>query len=77
MKSPALKMFHHVVLFLSALGALHVGLLAMGYNVLGVPFLATFARPIEYIFGLSGLISLVTMLFMHSMICDCMGCPRP
>jgi hypothetical protein len=76
MKSPALHMFYHVVFFLSALGALHVGLLAMGYNVLGMPFLMNLAKPIEYIFGLAGLISLVLMIFMHSMVCNCSGCPR-
>ncbi len=71
MKSPALKMAHHVLCFVTALGALHVGLVAMGYNLLGFPFLVAFARPIEYIFGLAGLASLV-MLFMHTAFCDCM-----
>ena len=70
MKSPALKMAHHVLCFVTALGSLHVGLVAMNFNLLGYPFLAPFALPIEYIFGLAGLASLV-MLFMHTAFCDC------
>lgn len=70
MKSPALKMAHHVLCFVTALGSLQVGLGAMGYSLFAFPFLAAFVQPISYIFGLAGLASLV-MLFMHATFCDC------
>jgi len=73
MKSPALRTFHHVVCWLTALGSLHVGLVAMGWNVFGmVPALATLAMPLAYLFGLAGLASLV-MLVMHA-FCGCGSC---
>ena len=71
MKSQGMKLFHHVVCFLTALAAIHVGLMAMGYNLLGMGFLVQFAKPIDYIFGLAG-VAAVVMFFMH-IFCDCAG----
>lgn len=75
MKSPALQLFHHIVDFLTAFAAVHLGLLAMGYNVFGVQFLMNLERPFGYIFGIAGIISLIFMVGMHGMYCDCRGCP--
>lgn len=70
MKSPLGRTVHHVITIIAALGALHVGLLAMGYNMLGLPFLAQFTRPIEYIFGLAGAITLVMCVLCLLNVCD-------
>ncbi len=72
----SMKWLHHAVCFINAFAALHIGLMALGYNFLGMGFLVGFAKPIEYFFGLSGLSGLV-MWFMHVFFCDCAACgPR-
>lgn len=73
MKSHGMKMLHHAVCFLTALAGIHVGLMAMGYNVLHMGMLSGFAMPIEYLFGLAGVAGLV-MWFMHTFFCDCSAC---
>ena len=73
MKSDGMKLLHSVVCLLTSLAALHIGLMAVGYNLLGTGFLGGFARPIEYIFGLAGIAGLV-MWVLHTFFCDCLSC---
>jgi uncharacterized membrane protein YuzA (DUF378 family) len=71
MKSPALRMFHHVLCWVTALGSLHVGLVAMGWNVfVMVPGIAMLAQPVAYLFGFAGLASLVMLVF-HGIFFHC------
>lgn len=73
MKSPAMKSVGIILWALTSLGALHVGLMAMGYNLLAFAPLMSFAKPIEYIIGIAGLISFV-LLVMHGGCCACADC---
>jgi uncharacterized membrane protein YuzA (DUF378 family) len=72
MKSPALRALAGIVWVITAIGCIHIGLLALGYNLLGIQFLAGLTKPIEYIFGAAGVISLL-LFFMHSATCKCNG----
>jgi len=63
-------MLYSAVCLLTSLAALHVGMMAMDYNMLAMGFLANFARPLEMIFGIAGAIGLV-MWVMHTFFCDC------
>lgn len=62
MKS-GMKLLGSVVWVLTALAALHLGLVALGYNVLSLANLGNLEKPLAYVFGLSGVASLV-MFFM-------------
>jgi len=70
MPSHQLKLLHHVLTFICTLAAIHIGLLAVGYNILAIGFLASFAKPIEYIIGLAGLGNLL-LCIMHASFCHC------
>ncbi len=70
MRSPAMKIVASVVWALTAIGCIHIGLLALNYNFLSMAPLVHFARPLEYIFGIAGVISLV-LFVMHSGCCWC------
>jgi hypothetical protein len=72
MKS-ACRLLHHVVEFINAVCAIHVGLLALGYNALEMGLFMQFAKPIEYIFGISGVIGII-MVIMHATLCGCHSC---
>lgn len=72
MSSPVMKMVGMAVWVITALGAVHVGLGALGYNLLAHPMFMSLARPLEYLVGLAGVLSLV-MLVMHGGCCWC-GC---
>lgn len=72
MRSPVVKVLFSVVWFLTAVAAIHIGLMAMGYNMLSMHILANFAKPLEYIFGIAGVISLL-LFFMHTATCKCNG----
>jgi uncharacterized membrane protein YuzA (DUF378 family) len=71
----------NLVWLFSALGALHVGLIAMGYDIFMQPvFLTTlvdWVKPIQYIIGISGLLSLVmyflAMISRNNCSCCCNG----
>ena len=60
--SPVMKLVCKVSMFLSSLAAIHAGLLATGYDVIGSMRLHEYARPIGYIFGIAGLISLIMLI---------------
>lgn len=60
----------HLLYFVNALCALHVGVMQFGYNVLAMPALAGSAMYINYAFGISGILSLV-FLVMHGFSCAC------
>lgn len=72
MNSPVMKMVGTAVWLITALGAVHVGLGALGYNLLAHPVLMGLARPVEYLVGAAGVVSLV-LFVMHSGCCWC-GC---
>jgi hypothetical protein len=59
---------------ITALGSLHAGLLAMGYDLLAHPMLMSFGKILGYGFGIFGAISLV-MFVGHLMgACSCAHC---
>ena len=68
--SPVMKIVAKVAVFLSALAAIHEGLIAVGYNALDVLRLHAYTQPLGYIFGIAGIISLIT-LFMCCMKGHC------
>jgi uncharacterized membrane protein YuzA (DUF378 family) len=70
--SPVMKIVAKVSMFLSSLAAINEGLQAIGYDALSVLRLHEYARPLGYIFGIAGIISLV-MLCMWCMKHGC-GC---
>jgi hypothetical protein len=70
MKSPAMHFIGAAACVISSIGAIHIGLLAMGYNLLNMQFLMGLARPIEYLFGIAGVISLV-LFIMYGCCCHC------
>lgn len=69
-KSPGMYALTAAVWIITAIGSLHVGLMAMGYNMLHMQFLAGLARPIEYIFGIAGVLSLI-LFVVHGSCCHC------
>lgn len=72
MRSPAVKTLASVVWAITSLAAIHIGLSALGYNFLAFPAFSSLARPVEYLIGVSGVISLV-FLVMHGGCCWCGG----
>lgn len=70
--SPAMKIVAKISLLISSLAAIHMGLMEMGYNLVDTMKLAEYSRPLGYIVGIAGVISLV-MLLMWCMKPHC-GC---
>jgi uncharacterized membrane protein YuzA (DUF378 family) len=74
--SPLMKIIAKVSMFISALAAIHMGLMEIGYNALDVLKLGEYARPLGYIVGIAGLISLVMLCMWcmkHHCTCDTKG----
>lgn len=68
------KILMDVTWAVTALGSLHAGMMAMGYNLLAHPMFAMFGKLLEYGFGIFGAISLV-MFVAHLMgACSCSHC---
>jgi uncharacterized membrane protein YuzA (DUF378 family) len=76
--SPIMKLVAKVSMFLSSLAAIHQGLVAVGYNALDVLRLHEYGRPIGYVFGIAGIISLVMLCMWcmkhHGCGCSCGSC---
>lgn len=74
--SPIVKLIAKISMFLSALAAIHLGLMAIGYDAVSVLRLHEYARPIGYIFGIAGIISLVMLCLwcMKHHNCSCPSC---
>jgi len=71
---PGAKIIVPISWVITALAALHIGLVAVGFDITTTHFvmanMMSFAKPVQYIVGLSGLFSLV--MFFSSMGCsDC------
>ncbi|MEX0940630.1 MAG: hypothetical protein WDZ41_04690 [Candidatus Babeliales bacterium] len=73
--TPAVHTLHHVLTFITALGCIHIGAMALGYNILDMGFLMPISMWIEYFFGICGLISLALVVF-HGTFCHCMHCEK-
>ncbi len=75
MHSP-LKPLLIVVYLITALGAINIGLTALGHDFFELPFvmerLHQLIMPLKYIIGVSGVISLVMLLLPHH--CSDNGC---
>lgn len=67
MKSPACRLFVDLVWLLTALGSLHLGLMALGYDVPMMLGIYELHKTLMYIFGLAGAASLVLLV----MRCHC------
>lgn len=69
---PGAKLIVPISWIITGLAALHIGLVAVGFDVTTTNFVMThlmsFAKPIQYIVGLSGLFSL--LMFFSSMGCS-------
>ena len=61
MKSPLFKLVFKLVWLITALGSLHLGLLALGYDVPMMLGLSELHRTLMYTFGLAGAVSLVLL----------------
>jgi len=72
MKSPALKMVWDVAVVLSALCAIHVGLVELGFDVMAMGGLTELKMYVNYIFGIAGVTTLV--LFIMGLVTDCDVC---
>jgi len=73
MKSSAMKLVSSVVWVITALGCIHIGLVALGYDLLArFDMAATLDKPLAYTFGVAGVISLImfAMALSHHN-CDC------
>lgn len=73
MHSPLVKIVVRVAEVICALCAVHVGLQAFGYDAFSLSFLANLQKPIEYAFGIAGIIALVTAFMCSCMDCSCSG----
>lgn len=74
--SPLMKIIAKVSMFISALAAIHMGLMEIGYNALDVLRLGEYTKPLGYIIGLAGLISLIMLCMWcmkHNCTCDTKG----
>jgi len=69
MHSDFMKMLCHAAYFINSIGALHLGLMAFGYNILGMGFLANLAVPFAYLFCISGVVGLV-MSLKNTFFCE-------
>jgi hypothetical protein len=63
MKTPLMRSCGAAVWLITALGCIHLGLMAMGYNPIETLGLQNMAKVIGYIFGIAGVASLI-MFFM-------------
>lgn len=70
MKSPAMKWVGKIVWVLTALGAINIGLVPMGYNFLLSPTLAGVAVPLHYLIGVAGVVSLVMLVLKCTRKCE-------
>ena len=75
MKSPLMKFVGMLVWLLTALCAVHEGMMALGYDVYS--YLGLTANPermkmISYVFGVAGVISL--LMFIGALMCRGCGC---
>lgn len=65
---------HHllckIVGIITAIGAITLGLSAMGHDLLGMIGLAAHAKMIHYLFGISGVISLVLLFTCKDKCCE-------
>ena len=73
MNSPMAKMISLASWLLTAIAAIGVGLMPMGYDFFNSPNLGTWARSWQYLLGAAGVYSLITliMIVMHK---GCHGC---
>jgi hypothetical protein len=72
----ALKSLGALLWLVTGLGSLHIGLKALGWNLMGNAVMGGFALYVEYAFGAAGLLSLL-MLAAHlggSHMCNCSNC---
>lgn len=75
MKSPLMRFVGMLVWLLTALCALHEGLMALGYDLysyVGLTAHPEAAKIVSYVFGVAGLISLV--MFVGALTCRGCGC---
>jgi uncharacterized membrane protein YuzA (DUF378 family) len=79
MKSPMMRIVGHAVWLLTALAGIHLGLKAMGYNLMESSFVQMnmnwIVMPLYYLFGIAGVASLI-MFFIacskgHNCSCGC------
>jgi len=77
MHSPIMKIVCIVSWLITALVSLHVGLVAIGWNLLEQPFFAgnfgMLVLPAMYIIGLAGAFSLFSLIMMLINGCKCCG----
>lgn len=74
--SPIMKLVCKVSMFLSAIAAIHLGLMAIGYDALTVLKLHEYSQYLGCIFGVAGVISLVTLCMWcmkHGCSCGATG----
>ncbi len=75
--SPAMKIVAKISMLICSLAAIHMGLMEMGYNLIDTMKLAEYARPLGYIVGIAGVISLVMLiLWCTKSHCDTTGSCR-
>lgn len=67
------KLVAHIVWFVTAIGAIHLGLMAAGYNLIDTLHLGHLARTIDYIFGIAGVLSLIMLVMCMTSSC-CRAC---
>ena len=67
MHSP-MKFVYYLIVFIAALGSIHLGLMAAGYDVLSMVNVSHLTKPLYTTFGVCGILTVI-MLFMH-----CSGC---
>ena len=74
MKSPLMKTLGTIVWVITALASIHIGLMAMGYNVLDMAHISQYSRTIDYIVGIAGVISLLMLIMMLGSGCGSCEC---
>ncbi len=74
MKSPVMKLVGNVVWLITALASIHIGLMALGYNVLDMAHISQFSRTIDYVIGVAGVISLLMMIMWLGSGCSSCEC---
>lgn len=63
MHSP-MKFVYYLIVFLAALGSIHLGLLASGYDILAMANISHLSKALYTTFGVCGVLTVI-MLFMH------------
>jgi uncharacterized membrane protein YuzA (DUF378 family) len=62
MHGSGMRLLCMIVCLITSLGAIHLGLLALGYNTLDMLHIMLYERYVYYIVGICGVISLVKLV---------------